>query len=54
MKEISTTLAAALFVILSLISLLAAERHRQAGNATVVSSPERVSDLGLRFAFKSY
>jgi hypothetical protein len=54
MKEISATLAAALFVIWSLISLLAAERHWQAGNAPIVSTPERVSDLGLRFAFRSH
>jgi hypothetical protein len=54
MKDILTTVMAALFVMLSLITLLTAEHNWQPSNEPVVSNPERVSDLGLRLALKSH
>ena len=52
MKDIAATLFATLIVVLSLISLLTAERSWETTRGAVVSNPERVSDLGLRFAFQ--
>jgi hypothetical protein len=54
MKDISSTLMAALLVTLSLITLLTAEHNWEPSNEPVVSNPERVSDLGLRLALKSH
>jgi hypothetical protein len=52
MKDIAATLLVTLIVLLSLISLLTAERSWEATSRAAVSNPERVSDLGLRFTFK--
>ena len=54
MKDILSTLMAALLVMLSLITLLTAEQNWEPSNEPVVSNPERVSDLGLRLVLKSH
>jgi hypothetical protein len=54
MKDILSTLMAALLVMLSLITLLTAEHNWEPSNEPLVSNPERVSDLGLRLALKSH
>jgi hypothetical protein len=54
MKDILGTLMAALFVTLSLITLLTAEHNCEPSNESVVSNAERVSDLGLRLALKRH
>jgi hypothetical protein len=51
MKDISTMLLAIVLVAVSLISLLTANRSREATNSALTHNQERVSDLGLRFAF---
>jgi hypothetical protein len=52
MKDISTILLASVFVLFSLIVLLSAARTPDRTSWTLVNDQQRVSDLGLRFAFK--
>jgi hypothetical protein len=52
MKDVSAVLLATLFVLLSLMSLVFAERSSDATTAMRASSRERVSEVGLLFAFK--
>jgi hypothetical protein len=52
MKDIWTTLLASAFVLFALIVLLSAAGHPDRTSSTLVDNSERVSDLGLRFAFK--
>jgi hypothetical protein len=51
MKDIWTTLLASGFVLFVLIVLLSAAAHPDRTSSTLVNNSERVSDLGLRFAF---
>ena len=52
MKDILAVLLAGLFVVMSLMSLLSAERADEATRAVTTNNQERVSDLGLRITFK--
>jgi hypothetical protein len=52
MKDVSAVLLATLFVLLSLMSLIFAERSSEVTTAMRASSRERVSEVGLLFAFK--
>jgi cellobiose-specific phosphotransferase system component IIC len=52
MKDISTILLASVFVLFSLIVLLSAARTPDRTSWTLDNDQQRVSDLGLRFAFK--
>ena len=52
MKDVSAVLLATLFVLLSLMSLVFAERSSEATAATPASSRERALEAGLLVAFK--
>jgi hypothetical protein len=52
MKDILTMLLASVFVLFSLIVLLSAARTPDRRSLTLDSDEQKVSDLGLRFAFK--
>jgi hypothetical protein len=52
MKDISTILLASVFVLISLLVLLSAARTPDRTSSTLHDDQQRVSDLGLRFAFK--
>jgi hypothetical protein len=52
MKDIAAVFFAALFVLLSLVSLILAERNPETKTSVVINDQERISELGLRFAFK--
>jgi hypothetical protein len=52
MKDITAALLVTVFVLYSLIALLSVERNQDSTNSPLVSNQERISDLGLRFAFK--
>jgi hypothetical protein len=52
MKDISTILLASVFVLFSLIVLLSAASTSDRTSSTLDNDQQRVSDLGLRFAFK--
>jgi hypothetical protein len=52
MKDISTILLATVFVLFSLIVLLSAASTPDRTSWTLDNDQQRVSDLGLRFAFK--
>jgi hypothetical protein len=52
MKDILTMLLASVFVLFSLIVLLSAARTPDRRSLTLGSDEQKVSDLGLRFAFK--
>jgi hypothetical protein len=52
MKDISTILFASAFVILSLIVLLSAASTLDRTSSRLDNDAQRVSELGLRFAFK--
>jgi hypothetical protein len=52
MKDFSTILMASLFVLFSLIVLLSAASTPDRTSSTLDNDQQRVSDLGLRFAFK--
>jgi len=52
MKDISTILLASVFVLFSLIVLLSAASTPDRTSSTLDNDQQRVSDLGLRFAFK--
>jgi hypothetical protein len=52
MKDISTILLASVFVLFSLIILISASSTPDRTSSTLDNDQQRVSDLGLRFAFK--
>ena len=52
MKDILTMLLASVFVLFSLIVLLSAARTPDHRNLALDNDQHKVSDLGLRFAFK--
>ena len=52
MKDISTILLASAFVLFSLIILLSAARTPDHRSLALDNDQQKVSDLGLRFAFK--
>jgi hypothetical protein len=52
MKDICAVLFAAFFVLISLMSLILAERTPDSTTSAVMENQEKVSDLGLRFAFR--
>jgi hypothetical protein len=52
MKDISTILLASVFVLFSLIILISAANTPDRTSSTLDNDQQRVSDLGLRFAFK--
>ncbi len=51
MKDITTTLLA-IFVLYAVIVLLSVEITPDGTRSPLVSNQERISDIGLRFAFK--
>ena len=51
MKDISATLLVSSFVLFALISLLTAIETSESTRSALINDQERVSDLGLRFAF---
>jgi hypothetical protein len=51
-KQVSATLLAAGFVLFALISLLTAIRSSESTSSVLINHQEKVSDIGLRFAFK--
>ena len=52
MKDIWTILLASVFVLFSLIVLISAASTADRTSSTLDNDQQRVSDLGLRFAFK--
>ena len=52
MKEITAALLATVFVLYSLIALLSVELNQDSTSSPLVSNQERISEVGLRFAFK--
>jgi hypothetical protein len=54
MKDISTILLASVFVLFSLIVLISAASNPDRTSSTLDNDQQRVSDLGLRFAFKRW
>ena len=52
MKDITVVLLATVFVLYSLIVLLSAELNPDSAGPPLVNNQERISEVGLRFAFK--
>ena len=52
MKDIAAPLLAIAFVLYMLIALISVEFNPDSTSSPVVSNEERISDVGLRFAFK--
>ena len=52
MKDITTALLAIVFVLYSLIALLSVELNQDSTSSPLLSNQERISEVGLRFAFK--
>jgi hypothetical protein len=52
MKDITAALLAIVFVLYSLIALLSAELNQDRTSSPLFINEERISDIGLRFAFK--
>jgi hypothetical protein len=52
MKDITAALLAIVFVLYSLIALLSVERNQDSTSLPLVSNQERISELGLRVAFR--
>jgi len=52
MKEITAALLATVFVLYSLIVLISVELNPDSTSSPSVDNQERISDVGLRFAFK--
>lgn len=52
MKDISATVFAILFVIISLLTLLLADPFPSGVDFTSLNNQRAVSELGMRFAFK--
>ena len=51
-KDITATLLAIVLVLYALIVLLSVELNPDPTSSPLVSNQERISDVGLRFAFK--
>ena len=51
-RDIVPSIVATLLVLYALVALLSAELSSDKKSTPVVSNEQRVSDLGLRFAFK--
>jgi hypothetical protein len=52
MKDITAVLLATVFVLYSLIALLSVELNQDRTSSPLVNNQERISEVGLRFAFK--
>ena len=52
MKDITVVLLATVFVLYSLIALLSVELNQDRTSSPLVNNQERISEVGLRFAFK--
>jgi hypothetical protein len=52
MKDIAAVVLATVFVLYSLIVLLSVELNPDSASSPSVNNQERISDVGLRFAFK--
>jgi hypothetical protein len=52
MKDITAVVLATVFVLYSLIVLLSVELNPDSASSPLVHNQERISDVGLRFAFK--
>jgi len=52
MKEITAALLATVFVLYALIVLLSVELNPDSTSSPLVNNQERISDVGLRFAFR--
>ena len=52
MKDITAPLLAIAFVLYILIALISVEFNPDSTSSPLVSNEERISDVGLRFAFK--
>jgi hypothetical protein len=54
MKNYSTTLLAFIFILFSLVSLLFAARNPDTTTVVRIELPQRISDIGPRFALASH
>jgi hypothetical protein len=52
MKDITAVVLATVFVLYSLIVLLSVELNPDSASSPSIHNQERISDVGLRFAFK--
>jgi hypothetical protein len=52
MKDITAVLLAIVFVLYSLIALLSVERNQDSTSSPLVRNQEKISELGLRVAFR--
>jgi hypothetical protein len=52
MKDFTAALLAIVFVLYSLIALLSVERNQDSTSSPLVSNQEKISELGLRVAFR--
>jgi len=52
MKEITAALLATVFVLYASIVLLSVELNPDSTSSPLVNNQERISDVGLRFAFR--
>jgi hypothetical protein len=52
MKDMTALLLAIVFAFYSLIALLSVERNQDSTSSPLVSNQERISELGLRVAFR--
>ena len=52
MKDITAVLLAIVFVFYSLIALPTLERNQDSTSSPLVSNQEKISELGLRVAFR--
>jgi hypothetical protein len=52
MKDITAALLAIVFVLYSVIALLTLERNQDSTSSPLVSNQEKISELGLRVAFR--
>jgi hypothetical protein len=52
MKDITAALLAIVFVLYSLIALLSVELNQDSTSSPLVSTQERISEVGLRAAFQ--
>jgi hypothetical protein len=54
MNDITAGLLAIVLVLYSLVALLSVELHQDSTSSRLVNNEERVSELGLRDAFRLY
>jgi hypothetical protein len=52
MKDFTAALLAIVFVLYSLIALLSVERNQDSTSSPLVRNQEKISELGLRVAFR--